>query len=171
MQKEFQVGEKPHHRVEEIQDRLDQLKDIIDLFKGSEKGMRALEEQAGLRSELEHLRETSARQNLERPERAIPSRLSDQERNQREQTEDYRADLAGVISEFLHDAFQTRELHGVVEKLKDEQVVDDFLKDRRGIEFFTQSLKDIRVKRNVTTTLQRFYQRVNRRAYRWEKAA
>lgn len=162
----------------EIQNRLDQLSEIIESFRtsptgsrGYEKRMNAIEEQAGLRQELESLESRSSHSEPLQPERPVFPIMSQQEKSQREQAELYQGDVATLISEFLGDSFFHPELKIVVEKLKDSNNVTQLLNEQIGIEYFLQNIKDPRVMKQVIHALKGFYFKVKKQEYPWKRAA
>ncbi len=173
MHKETGRAEAPRS-AEELKDLIDQANEVTATFgKNSQKGLAAIERRRGLEAELAALESTEAkRSQAPAPERAHtqPS-MAVGERQQREKMEDANQLLAEMTSNLLSWKFSQPELGKVLERLRDPKMVEDFLRDRRGTEFFLQGVNGLKAKDVATRALEQFYQKATRRPYQQTRAA
>jgi hypothetical protein len=161
-------GEAPQRNRKEIQDRLDQLAEIIDVVgQTNEKGRRALSEQADLRNELADLEAAEAKRFAE-PAKERPSQpmLAPKEKAVLQERENFNKALAKEMSTLMRFESAHPEISLALTRLRDSKNVQRFIDDKVEIEFFTREIKrDPKARQIVQQSLERLYKSATGKSY------
>lgn len=161
-------GEAPQRSRKEVEDRLDQLAEIVDIFeKTSDKGFNALSERADLRAELERMEATETRTaGSPTEEKNFEPVLPPDQKEALQQREDLNQVLAREMSGLIQHGMSRPEVKLALARMRDPKNVERFVDNQVGVEFFTQDIKrDLKARQVVEDALARLYESANGESY------